>query len=370
MPSDTGNIVTELTAPGAAGIAVIRLAGPGVRDFLARSFSKTAQPSRCVYGEITDGDRVIDDAVVVLCDDRTADLNLHGGAWVVRSVLELAQRHGFELVRQQPAAPLPLEMVDGDCELEREVLRFLPLARTETGARVLLAQREAWGKLRSQHAAATPGSARASASGDLELILADRTLEHLLFPPMVAIVGPANVGKSTLANQLFGQRRSITADLPGTTRDWVGELANIDGLPVILVDTPGLRPTEDPIEQTAIERSREQIAGSPLVVLVLAASRPFPGEQQTLRAQFADAMLVLNKSDLPIQAGFEDMPETMPAIRTVATSGQGVDELRQRIIEHFCQERAIAIERPRVWTARQRQIVRRVLQGSGSLDEL
>lgn len=360
----------ELTAPGAAGIAVVRLAGPGVLDFLARSFSKTALPSRCVYGNLTDGDRVIDDAVVVLCDHATADLNLHGGAWVVRSVLELAERHGFQVLRQQPTTPLPAEMVDADCELEREVLGFVPLARTETGARVLLAQQDAWRKLRSRHAIANSGSAGPSPSRELELILADRTLEHLLFTPTVAIVGPANVGKSTLANQLFAQRRSITADLPGTTRDWVGEFANIDGLPVLLVDTPGLRPTEDPIEQTAIERSREQIAASQLVVLVLDASRPLPGEQQTLHAQFADAMLVLNKIDLRIQPGFEDWSQTMPAIRTVATSGQGVDELRQRIIEHFCQERTIAIDRPRVWTERQREIIRHVLQGSGSLDEL
>src|SRR6185503_2714425 len=95
----------------------------------------------------------------------------------------------------------------------------------------------------------------------------------MLHPPRVAIVGEANVGKSTLANQLFAQERSITADLPGTTRDWVGEVANVDGLPVTLVDTPGVRETADEVEREAIARSGEQVAAADLILLVLDATR-------------------------------------------------------------------------------------------------
>ena len=104
--------------------------------------------------------------------------------------------------------------------LEQEVLMSLPLARTELTLRMLLAQPAAWDRL----------IARPPAKAETENILADRALHWLLHPPRVAIVGAANVGKSTLANQLFGQQRSITVDLPGTTRDWVGETANLDGL--------------------------------------------------------------------------------------------------------------------------------------------
>src|SRR5205814_10504480 len=102
---------------------------------------------------------------------------------------------------------------------------------------------------------------------ELERIASDKTLHYLLHPPRVAIVGAPNVGKSTLANQLFAQERSITADLPGTTRDWVGEIANLDGLVVQLVDTPGIRDTSDAIERQAIDRSRHQIEQADLVVL-------------------------------------------------------------------------------------------------------
>jgi tRNA modification GTPase len=389
------NIAIQLTAPGAAGIAVVRVAGPGARGFLEKHFSKKAAEGRCVHGDLIDLDSVIDDAVVVACDQFTVDLNVHGGAWVVQSVLDLARREGFEIIEQKPGAPLAAEMVDAATALEREVLQYLPLARTGTGVRALLSQQRAWRELQRQ---AGMSVLQPSASAELERILADQTLVHLLFPPMVAIVGPANVGKSTLANQLFAQERSITADLPGTTRDWVGELANIDGLPVMLLDTPGLRDTEDPIEQAAIEGSWEQISRSQLIVLVLDATRSLSGEQEALLAQFSVALVVVNKVDLPPfgtlregeahaeprlsnagthgSAGASPSPMSgLPArqsspIRTVATAGHGVDELRARIVEFFCGERTIAIDRPRVWTTRQRHVVQRVLEGRGSLDEL
>ena len=84
-----------LTPPGPGAIAVVRLVGPGVAGFLAEHFSKPAKRNRCIHGDLRDGERVIDDPVVVLLDDTRADLNLHGGPWVVQSTLELAARAGF-----------------------------------------------------------------------------------------------------------------------------------------------------------------------------------------------------------------------------------------------------------------------------------
>src|SRR3954453_7383815 len=97
-----------MTAPGAAAIAVVRLTGPKTRDFLARHFSRTIKPSRCVHGELRGAEgRVIDDPVVVLHEDQnTADINLHGGPWVVQACLELARASGFEVI-DRCAPPLP-----------------------------------------------------------------------------------------------------------------------------------------------------------------------------------------------------------------------------------------------------------------------
>ncbi len=142
---------------------------------------------------------------------------------------------------------------------EREMLAHLPMARTEPAIRMLLDQPSAWGRA-------------IDAGLDARSILADQTLLRMLNTPRVAIVGEPNVGKSTLANQLFGQQRSITADLPGTTRDWVGEIADIDGLAVLLVDTPGQRDAADAIERAAIVASQEQIGASDLILNVLDAT--------------------------------------------------------------------------------------------------
>ena len=320
---------TLLTPGGAAAIAVVRIVGPHVAEFLARHFSRPTKVGRCVHGELRDGEgRVLDDPVVVLTRDDAADLNLHGGPWVVTSVLDLLRRAGFE-VTSATEGVLPDDAVDAADELWREVMTHLPLARTEQALRTLLAQPAAW--------------AKSGAKADPE----DASLWLLLHPPRVAIVGPPNVGKSTLANQLFAQERSITADLPGTTRDWVGEVANLDGLAVMLVDTPGVRETSDAIERIAIERSGAEVKRADLVVLVLDASMPITAEEQRLIDAWPDAIRVWNKSDV----GSDAIPRG--GISTVATTGKGVEELRMAIRKRFGCE-SFDHTRARWWTPRQR----------------
>src|SRR5215212_1233938 len=120
-----------LTPAGGAAIAVVRLVGPGVGPFLSEHFSRPAREGRCVHGELSDRGNVIDDPVVVLSDHgQQADVNLHGGPWVVQAALELARRSGFE-INGSPGLPLPADAVDAEGELEREVLSHLPMARTE-----------------------------------------------------------------------------------------------------------------------------------------------------------------------------------------------------------------------------------------------
>jgi tRNA modification GTPase len=350
--SRRGNVAVLLTPPGAAAIAVVRLAGEHVERFLRERFSRPTPVGRCVHGTLTDEDRnILDDPVVVRITDDLADVNLHGGPWVVRSVLNLAERAGFAL---RDASEAPCVAYDAAGELEREVLAHLPLARTELALRTLLEQPEAWAEFKR----------RATVEGIRE-ILGDRSLEHLLNPPRVAVVGAPNVGKSTLANQLFAQERSITADVPGTTRDWVGEIANVDGLAVTLVDTPGVRQTADEIEREAIERSGAEVGRADLVVLVLDATRPIePGQGDLLRAH-RDAVIVINKVDR--EAVWD--ADQFNAIRTVASTGQGVDALRQVIRRYFgCAD--VTPSRPRTWTARQREIVTKALTDPSQLHAL
>jgi small GTP-binding protein len=281
--------------------------------------------------------------IVSTSDGRVADINLHGGEWVVRACLELARQNGFELVEHLPDESLRT--------LQQEITTALPLARTEPAIRMLLTQEQLWGRIQPD-------------TNAIRAILEDKTLWWMLHPPKIAIVGAANVGKSTLANQLFGQERSITADVPGTTRDWVGDWTNIDGLPVLLIDTPGLRESDDLIEQAAIGHSRRQIREADLLIGVLDPTRPLEPQLQAIPYRGQNRLVVINKSDLPAVWDLR----AVDAVLTVATSGEGIDKLRQRIRDRFTS--AVSEPSPRWWTPRQRSILERALLDPVALAKL
>ena len=312
--------VTVLTAAGASGLAIVRLSGPLTPAFFARHFSRPLAVGRCVHGDLRDEQGVVDDPVCVLDADGSVDVTLHGNPWIVALVVDLATRSGFAY------AVAPAETI------EDEVRDGLPLARTERAARMLLAQPAAW---------------LAMEADDVEAMRRDRALHHLLHPPTVAIVGVPNAGKSTLANALFGTRRSIVSDAAGTTRDWVGEPADLDGLVVTLVDTPGLRVTADAIERAAIAGSAGAVAAADVVVLLLDATRD-DAEQQALRARFDRAVVVANKTDVAAAP--------IDAIPLIARDGVGLDALVRAIHDRLGlndrPERA-----PRIWTDRQRATI-------------
>jgi small GTP-binding protein len=330
-----------LTPAGVGAIALIRLRGPKTGEFLSRHFSKPVVANRCIHGQLHDGEQILDDPVVVLAPDSSwADINLHGGVWIVESVLELCSREGFEII--QPTDGVFAESVmEGDSIIEREMLAELPRATTELALRALLAQPIAWVR------------------GPIEpaMMLADRALWWLLHPPRVAIVGSPNVGKSTLANRLFGQERSITADVPGTTRDWVGEMANLDGLAVMLVDTPGARQSDDELEQAAIAGSREQINAADLLIVVHDVTHvEDAGEAYPAGS---NAIHVMNKIDRVKSAqrrGKMPVSQGSDSLAISALRGDGIIDLIQAIHRHFGLEN-FDINRPRWWTARQRQLL-------------
>lgn len=145
----------------------------------------------------------------------------------------------------------------------------------------------------------------------------------------LAILGPPNVGKSSLFNRLLEKDRAIVAPQAGTTRDVVSETANIEGLPVKLLDTAGVRESDDIIEAQGVERSYEALADADLTLVVVDGSAPLSGSDEALveRARRAGRFLLLaNKSDLEPQA---ELPEDW--LRVSAKTGQGIAELRRAL---------------------------------------
>jgi tRNA modification GTPase len=333
-PATETNTVIILTGSGAAAIAVIRLIGPLCGEFLGKHFSRPTSVGRCVHGELHDGGSVIDDVVVMLDADRqSAEINLHGSPWTVSRTMELAGEFGFSVV-PQTEEPNLLGAV-GDTLLAREVAAWLPAGRSEMAVRMLGAQIAAWKQLGES----------AFGRAKLRAIAGDSALWRMLHPPRVAIVGRPNAGKSTLANRLFEQERSITAEVAGTTRDWVGEYTIVDGLPIMLLDTPGIRDAADPIESEAIEGARGEIAGADLVLLLVDVTAP----TEAIAVDSPRMIRVFNKCDLP-----NHVDSAIQGLRISAKTGQGMDVLRQAIAACFdCAN--LDVSRPRWWTQRQRE---------------
>ena len=151
----------------------------------------------------------------------------------------------------------------------------------------------------------------------------------------LAIVGRVNAGKSSLFNRIVERERAIVTSAPGTTRDLVTERVSLGGIPVELVDTAGLRETRDEAEQIGIRKSREALADADIVLLVLDATQTLEPEETELLAALQDrrAIAVVNKIDLAMDLPADlALDPAMPAVRTSALSGEGIQELKARIL--------------------------------------
>jgi tRNA modification GTPase len=144
----------------------------------------------------------------------------------------------------------------------------------------------------------------------------------------VAIVGSPNVGKSSLFNRLSEQDRAIVTDIPGTTRDTLTHSIDVGGIPVLLIDTAGLRETNDSIETLGIARTLKAISDADVVLDVLDGS--LPREPETFENNGTPSIRILNKADLPFNADYADEPD---AIKVSALTGEGLDELRAAILK-------------------------------------
>lgn len=153
----------------------------------------------------------------------------------------------------------------------------------------------------------------------------------------LAIIGKPNVGKSSLLNCLLKEKRAIVTDIPGTTRDIIEEFISLDGIPVKITDTAGIRETEDEVEKIGVERSREKIDEADLIVLMLDSSRPLEIEDREIIDKVKDKkyVVLMNKNDLEKKISDEDIKDLKNVIYISAKTGFGIDELKEKVKELF-----------------------------------
>ncbi len=149
----------------------------------------------------------------------------------------------------------------------------------------------------------------------------------------VVIVGKPNVGKSSLLNALLKERRAIVTDVPGTTRDIIEEYINLDGIPIRITDTAGIRDTDDTVEKIGVEKSKEKISEADLIILMLDTSRGLDDEDKQIIDAIKDKkyIVLLNKVDLDRKLTEEIVDSLTNKIEISAKTGIGIEKLKQQI---------------------------------------
>jgi tRNA modification GTPase len=322
------DVVAVLTPPGRSALATLAVHGPRTREIVRELFrTRTGKPLPDVpappqFWLGTFGDQVSDE-VVLAVKDATMELHCHGGREVVRYLLELLTSRGLSEILWSEF----LRCTTGD-EIRADALAGLAHAPTVRTAAILLDQ----------------------ANGALERALAEiETAEHaqallrwaplgrhLTDPWRVVVAGAPNVGKSSLMNALSGYQRSIVADTPGTTRDVVTVRLALDGWPVELADTAGLRASEDDLESAGVQRAAALLERADLVLWVVDATCLPPPSLEGKGAGGTDPTdatrriikLIVNKIDQPPAW---DIAAAHPDACVSALTGQGIPELVESI---------------------------------------
>jgi tRNA modification GTPase len=325
----------QLTPLGTGAIATLAIRGPRAWTVLRAlfRFAKSGkqlppdpEPGTIWLGRLGENAKGAAADEVVLSVKRPGpvpwvELHCHGGQEVIRFLIEILEKHGIQICPWQH-----LEQITGGDPFRAMALAALVEARTIRTAAILLDQYQGAFRRAVQ---AVQTSLQENQLGEVEARLGDlvrhTTLgRHLTTPWRVVVAGAPNVGKSSLVNALAGYQRSVVAPTPGTTRDVVTTLVAVEGWPVELTDTAGLRGEAASLEQLGIDRAQAVAGGADLCLWVLDGSVPpvWPSvDSQRLR-------LVINKVDLPTAW---DFARAGAAVRVSAQTGVGLADLRQAL---------------------------------------
>jgi tRNA modification GTPase len=362
-------IAAIATPLGEGGLAVIRISGPAAFAVAERCFQGStplsAVPSHTIhYGHAVRDGQTIDEVLLsvmhaprTFTGEHVVEITCHGGILVSKTVLDLVLAKGARLA--QPGEFTRRAFLNGRIDLaQAEAVADLIHSRTELALRAANEQLEGKlskriNELRDQlmrtlaHLEAHIDFPDEDIAPDTRAQLVQRLQQAIEFMDQLlltanegqilrrgiraAIIGRPNAGKSSLLNQLLGHDRAIVSPIPGTTRDTIEETANIRGIPVIFIDTAGLREARDEIELEGIRRSRKSLEQAELILHVFDASEPLTTDE-TLLDEFKDKkrVLVCNKTDLPRRLAFPK-PDPNPSVDVSCLTGHGIESLKDTI---------------------------------------
>ena len=400
--SHDDTIVAVATPPGRGGLGVVRLSGSQAADIatgLIRFPKLPLEIQRATLGEFCDpqGSKVLDQVVVTYfrrphsyTAEDVVEISCHGAPVILRYLAECCLGRGARVA--EPGEFTLRAFLNGRIDLtQAEAVRDLIESRTLYQARVAAQQLEGAvsARIKPHKQVLLELIARLEAGidfaeddvavmesreilsrldrlrGDLEALVQGYEFGRIVREGVsLAIVGRPNVGKSSLFNRLLNEERAIVTSTPGTTRDLVSETASVGGIPLRFVDTAGIRHTEDEVEKIGVERSFQAIADSDLRLLVVDASEGWTDADSNLlnKVRPLGALLVAcNKSDLPSKITGADL-EVTPVVWTSALTGEGIPELRTKILEIAAPSRELGTEGEFLTNLRHQQLLKDSLQ--------
>jgi tRNA modification GTPase len=378
-------IVAIATPLGRGGIGVVRLSGGQAVEItsqLVRPARIPIEVQRSALGKFIDPktEKVLDEVVVTFyrrphsyTGEDVVEISCHGSPVILRHLVECCLEHGARAA--EPGEFAMRAFLNGRIDLtQAEAIHDLVESRTLYQARVAATQLggSLSGRLKPHKQVLLDLIARIEAGidfadDDVEVVSWSDLLEQLDAAKAeieklvegynygrivreglsLSVIGRPNVGKSSLFNRLLNMDRAIVTEIPGTTRDLVSESASINGIPLHLVDTAGIRTTADAVEKIGVERTHQAMVDSDLRLLVIDTSQDWSEEDSKLlhkTRRMGSMLVVANKADLPQRTSrsaieqailVEDgeAPGPVEIVVTSALTGQGIEELRDKILQ-------------------------------------
>ncbi|NMB07330.1 MAG: tRNA uridine-5-carboxymethylaminomethyl(34) synthesis GTPase MnmE [Tissierellia bacterium] len=368
------------TAMGESGIGIVRLSGKESIDIAEKIFIgknnkniKEVDNRKLTYGYIVDGEEKIDEVLIVYMKEpytytreNMVEIYCHGGIVPIRRILELTLENGARLADKGEFTKRAF--LNGRLDLSQaEAVIDLIKAKTDESYNVSLNQLE--GNLSKEVENIREILLNIIAHIEANIDFSDEDIEEIDYKELeeqanlvrekiekllstaskgrilrdglnTVILGKPNVGKSSLLNAILRENRAIVTDIPGTTRDIIEEYVNIDGIPLKIIDTAGIRDAENIVEQIGVDRAKDMVNKADLIIAVFDASETLTDEDFHIIdiIQDKNTIVLLNKLDLPNEYDKEYLQNLIPNKKIITTSiatGIGIDELENTIKEMF-----------------------------------